>query len=141
MSEERKQILEMLKDGKINTDEAEKLLDAINEGISVKMDEPENNGKGPKFLHVKVKAEAGSNSRHGNVDVKVPLALLKAGIKLGSLMPDKAKDKFHSHMAEKGIDFDLKNMDSEKIDQLVQALKDNPIEIDSEKESVKIFCS
>jgi len=141
MSDERKQILEMLKEGRINTDEAERLLDALNEGISVKVDEPENNGKGPKYLHIKVNSEPGSHSRHGNVDVKVPLALLKAGIKLGALMPDKAKDKFHSHLAEKGIDLDLKDMDSDKIEQLVQALKDNPIEVEGEKESVKIFCS
>lgn len=141
MSDERKQILEMLGQGKINVEEAERLLDALNETNPVAIEAADTNGKKPKYLHVKVVGEPGSGSRHNNVDVKVPLALLKAGMKLGALMPEKARARFNSHMAEKGIDFDFKNMDSEKIDGFVQALKDNPIEVESDNESVKIFCS
>ncbi len=142
MNDQRKQILEMLGGGKISADEAERLLDVLNEGAAEDAVPIGGNGeKKPKYLHVKVNSEEGSGHGHGNVDIKVPLALLKAGIKLGTLMPERAKDKFHSHLADKGIDLDLKNMDSEKIEQLVRALQDNPIEIESDKESVKIFCS
>lgn len=140
MSEERKQILEMLGQGKISVDEAERLLDALNESSSGMTQTAETNGKKPKFLHVKVVGDP-DGGRHNNVDVRVPLALLKAGMKLGALMPEKVRAKFDSHMAEKGIDFDFKNMDSDKIDDFVQALKDNPIEVESDQESVKIFCS
>ena len=140
MSHQRKQILEMLSSGKINTDEAEKLLEAIKTNSFTTNDaekETKSTDK-PKFLCVKV--EGGSYSKCKNVDVKIPIVLLKAGMKFGSIMPDGVKGKFSSCMNEHGVKFDLNNLNSENIDSFIVALKDNSIDIDSDDGKVRVFC-
>ena len=64
MGDERKRILEMLTSGKINVDEAERLLAALENNAASQPDDSVVSGnekKKPKFLHVKV--EAGPNHR------------------------------------------------------------------------------
>jgi hypothetical protein len=143
MSDERKQILRMLADGKISADEAERLLSAldIETGAEPQVTSTEKSGKHkPKFLCVKVQCEPGSHHRHDNVDVKIPIVLLKAGVKLGSLVPEESRNRFSSHLAEKGLDIDLNKLDGAKLDEFVQALCDSSIDIDTDKEKVRIFC-
>ncbi len=143
MSEQRRQILQMLADGKINADEAERLLSALESGDSPRPTGPSPSGccdPKAKYLYVNVKAEPGSHHRHENVDIKIPIVLLKAGMKLGSLMPEGAKGKISEHLSSHGIDIDLGKLDSEKIDVLVAALCENSIDISSENEKVRIYC-
>ena len=143
MSEERKRILQMLAEGNITADEAERLLAALGE-------QPKAAGavtgevraaKKPKFLHVKVQADEGSGRRQKNVDIKVPIILLKAGMKLGSILPDDARSEINTKLSDHGINFDLNDLDSEKIDILVQALSESSIDIDADNAQVKIFCA
>jgi len=87
MSEERRKILEMLSQGKIDIEEAEKLLSAISEPSS----EPEQ-GEVPKKKdfpkYLRVVVEPGPESVKGEkVNIRVPFNLLRAGIKLASLVP------------------------------------------------------
>ena len=67
--------------------------------------------------------------------------LLKAGMKLGSLLPEDARAELNTHLSEKGINFDLGQLDSEKIDILVQALTESSIDIDADNAQVHIFCA
>lgn len=142
MSKEIRQILEMLSQDKINSDEAEKLLEALNpdgSGFQNNQNDSDNyiTGK-PKFLLVKVEKPDGK--RHKNVDIKIPLTLLKAGMKLKSLMPSKYNEKFNAHFSEHGIDFNLNDLNNENISTFISALKDNPIIINADNEKVKIAC-
>ena len=145
MGDERKRILEMLTSGKINVDEAERLLAALENNAASQPDDSVVSGnekKKPKFLHVKV--EAGPNHRgrhHENIDIKIPIILLKAGVKLGSVMPEKARGKFASHLSSKGLDADLMQLGSEDIDALIQALSESSLDIDDGGEKVRIFCA
>lgn len=139
MSNERRQILQMLSDGKIGPDEAERLLDAINKSTEVKPEaEACCDTKNPKWLRVDVKCDPSEHNGRESVNVKVPLALLKAGVKLGSLMPDKVRAKVSAHMGEHGID--LSDMDAQKLDSFILTLCECPIEVDSEKDKVRIYC-
>ena len=134
----------MLSDGKISLDEAERLLAAVEgnpgEEAGSSTEKPGAAGK-PKFLHIKVNAEPGSHHRHENVDIKIPLMLLKAGMKLGSLVPEETRRRVSNHLADKGLNIDLNQLDSEKIDILIQALTESSIDIDSDQEKVRIFCA
>jgi hypothetical protein len=144
MSEQRKQILQMLAEGKINADEAERLLTALESEtdvvVTTKQTETGGNGK-PKFLHVKVNSTPGSHHKHENVDIKVPLVLLKAGMKLHSILPEGTKGKINEHLAEKGINFDINKIDGEHIDSIIQALTESSIDIDADGDKVKIYCA
>jgi len=143
MNTERKQILQMLAEGKINPDEAERLLAALEQGGSpapAAVDPKPESGRKPKYLCITVRAEPGSDRDRENVDVKIPIVLLKAGVKLGSLVPEGAKDRFSAQLGEKGIDFDLNRLDAEKLEELIGALTETSIDVDSDKEKVRIFC-
>jgi hypothetical protein len=86
MSNEKKVILDLLASGKINSDEAEKLLAQVSQVAS----SPQSNNK--KFLHIKI-----NDGDETTVNINLPLVLAETGLKL---IP---KDKLHL-IADKGID-------------------------------------
>ena len=141
MLDERRQILDMLAEKKISVDEAERLLAALGD--------TEESGKresgqssimikaNPKFLKIRVTPK---NKQGNHVNIKVPLALIKAGVKIGSIIPSEAKAKINSALGEKGLDFDLNKMDANALDNMLKALTEMSIDVDDEDESVKIFC-
>lgn len=140
----------MLGDGKIDADEAEKLLDALNSSETsasaapddkVESDKSSAGTKTPKYLHIQVDACPGHESSHESVNIKVPLALLRTGLKLKGLLPAKARDKISKHLGEKGIDLNLNDLDSEKLDCFVAALCETSIDIDADKEKIRIYCA
>ena len=141
MIEQRKKILEMLAAGTINADEAERLIAALENNSSEPKTQNQTTKKSPKFLHVKVENAAGMNCKHENVDVKIPIMLLKAGMKLGSMLPESSKNEINAHLNDKGIHLDLNNIDSKDIDIIMSALSESSIDIDTETEKVRIFCA
>ena len=140
MSEERRKILEMLSQGKIDVDEAEKLLAAISEpsSESEEGDKPEKKNF-PKYLRVVV--EPGPKSVKGEkVNIRVPFSLLRAGIKLASLVPVDVQGRVNEHLKEKGVNIDLSNITSENLEELLVHLNDLTVNVDSKEEKVRIFC-
>jgi hypothetical protein len=131
MNEERKRILDMLANGKINAEEAEKLISAIEQGEKKSTDSPR---KLPKYLFVKVNEEDGDN-----VNIRIPMKLISAGIKLTSLIPQSAQSKINEKLEEKGVDFDIKNISQESLFELVDALTEFEVNVEG-KETVKIYC-
>jgi hypothetical protein len=142
-------ILTMLAEGKITAEETEALLDALaaREGASA------GSGGGgtaagnttdaaagpaitgdptplvqalPKYLYVKVNAVNGDN-----VDVKVPLALVRSGLKLTSLIPSDAMDQINDSLSENGISIDFNNLKPEDVDELITALREMEITVDA----------
>jgi hypothetical protein len=147
MSEDRARILNMLAGGKITAEEAENLLDALDSNRPEKTASAGSAGsvfKGdptpllealPKFLHVKVDGDAGEK-----VDVKVPLALVRSGLKLTSLIPPQAMEQITSQMADKGMSIDFSNFKPEDIDELIEALREMEINIDGKDgEKVRVY--
>jgi hypothetical protein len=135
MSEDRSRILNMLGEGKITAEEAERLLDALDartgavgapDGPAIKGDPTPLIAALPKYLYVKVMAENGDN-----VDVKIPIALVRSGLKLTSLIPPQAMDQINDSMSEHGMSVDFSNLKPEDIDELVEALREMEINVDS----------
>jgi len=70
----------------------------------------------------------------------VPLSLVRAGIKLTSLIPPHALDKANEALREKGINFDVRNIKQDDIEELVEALGDMQIDVEGGRgEKVKVF--
>jgi hypothetical protein len=136
MSEERKQILQMLAEGRINVDEAERLIAALGEESAAAEAGAENNGqvaRKKKYMRVLV------NDGDENVNIRVPLKLIGAGMKLKALLPRKAQEKIDARLSEKGID--LGKLRGEDADGLLQSLEELNITVNGEGgENVKIFC-
>ena len=141
MSEDRSRILNMLAAGKISADEAERLLDALDSRVTetaapmIKGDPTPLLNALPKFLHVKVDGDAGEK-----VDVKVPLALVRSGLKLTSLIPPQAMDQINSQMAQSGMSIDFSNFKPEDIDELIEALREMEVNVDGANgEKVRVY--
>lgn len=142
MSNNRTQILNMLAEGKITVEEAEKLLRAIDE-TAADTAGPESrpaNTKNLKYLRVVIDSIDETSGKAEKVNVRIPLQLLKAGIKLKSILPNHAGDKVHSALHEKGFNFDLNDIDANSIDELIAALNEFHVEVDSDNERVRVFC-
>lgn len=139
MKEERKQILDMLKEGKITVEEAEKLLSAA-ESQEKKGDQPVSidEAVAGKFLHVEVEPKEGKSSER--VSVKVPLGLLKAGLNIAGLIPKEAKDKINSSMQEKGMNFDISQIKPENIHEFMDSLEQFTVDVDSDDSTVQVYC-
>lgn len=81
MSEEKRMILEMLNNGDINVDEAERLLSAIpNEDENTAVVTSNRVGVHPKKLKVTV---TDNYTGKTNIDMRIPFSLIKAGLKIG----------------------------------------------------------
>jgi len=139
MAEEKMRILKMLSEGKITPEEAEKLLNAVetNEGEPVSgrsLSESFEN----KYLYVLIEPNEGKSAER--VSVKVPFALMKAGLNIAGLIPKDAQDKIQSSMNEKGINFDLGNINPANIQEIMTALEELTIDIEADDSTIKVYC-
>ena len=136
MSEERRKILEMLKKGKITVDEAERLLKALGEdsGDAGKA----MSGKKPKYLRVLV--EPAPDDKNGDrVNIRVPMNLIRAGLKWAAFIPQHARGKVDEALKEQGVDVDFDKIKPEDLEELVMHLNDLQVDVDG-KEKVRVFC-
>ena len=139
MDENRKKILEMLAQNKITVDEAERLMQLVDEP-EVKEAKRETVKKSPKYLRVTIKpGEGGGSEDFEKVNVRVPMALIRAGVKFSSLIPDEAAGKVDAAIKEKGIDFSLKNLKDDDLEQLIEALSDLEVDIEGGKGKVNVY--
>jgi hypothetical protein len=132
MNEEKRKILEMLADKKISVDDAEKLLAAVSDPGG------EAGRPGPKYLRVLVEPAPG-NPGGDKVNIRVPLNLVRAGLKFASFIPPQAQEKINHEMREKGIPFDLSHFNPQDVEALLSHLNDLTVEVEG-KEKVRVFC-
>ncbi|HJX12780.1 MAG TPA: hypothetical protein VJ377_04550 [Dehalococcoidales bacterium] len=145
MTENQKKVLDMLAENKISADEAYRLLNLIDageggRGADVRV-EGEKKDK-PRYLRVTVvpNSESEKAGNYDRVNVRVPMSLIRAGIKLTSLIPPQAYDKVNDALKEKGINFDLRSIKTGDIEELIEALGDMQVDVESGRgEKVKVF--
>jgi len=139
MTEERRQILEMLAGGKINADEADRLLGALIGGTATATAAPVQTKPLPKFIRVMVDTTDAFKNKPVHVNVRVPIALLRAGVRLASLVPGGvAQEKVNQELRKNGIDFDISQIKPENINEVIDQLRDLTIDVDKEHEDVKV---
>ena len=155
MSENRKQILEMLAAGKITADEAERLLAAL----EPEMTAPTGAGGGPaangarvtgtkpqpKYLRVQVEADESMTGMKGQttVNVRVPMQLLRAGVRLAGLIPKQAHDQLDEAFTRHGVPITLSQIKPENLEELIDHLGDLTVDVDGKDGNttkVKVFC-
>jgi hypothetical protein len=144
MTEERRQILEMLAGGKINADEADRLLGALGRATSsaIATATAVQTKPLPKFIRVMVDSKDRKDGKPVHINVRVPIMLLRAGVRLASLIPPQAQEKVNAELRKNGMDFDVSQIKPENINELIDQLQDLSIDIDHEEDDVKIriFC-
>jgi hypothetical protein len=159
MSENRRQILEMLAAGKITADEAERLLAAIDPGSATRAGETTSRsaaGAGasgeavaakprPKYVRVLVVADESMSGIKGGtkVNVRVPLQFLRAGVRLASLIPAQAHSQLDEAFSKHGVPVTLSQIKPENLEELIDHLDDLTVDVDGNDGNtvkVKVFC-
>ncbi|NQT54435.1 hypothetical protein HQ576_20430 [bacterium] len=142
MSEERRRILDMLAEGKLTADEAEKLLAALGAtgpALAEPVDAaPTPRRRTPRYLRVVV--GQGADGEGERVNIRVPLDLIRAGIKLQALIPSHAREKVNGILRDRGIDLDLASLVQKTGEELIAHLADLSVEVNEDNERVRIFC-
>ena len=133
----------MLADKKITVDEASRLLGAIDQPPPEEgrpADGAQASTTKPKYLRVQVEpnAEGGSTSAE-RVNIRVPLGVIRAGMKLTALMPSHAAGKVSEALSDKGIDLDLRNLKTEDLEHLLEELVDLEVDVHNGKEKVHVY--
>ncbi|MFJ6567421.1 SHOCT-like domain-containing protein [Streptomyces sp. NPDC091292] len=142
MNEQRRQILDMLAAGKVTADEAERLIDALErerpEPPPGAVSRPKTR---PKYLRVKVYwADGSGGDESGRVDIRVPLQLLRAGVRLTSLIPPQALTKVNAELKKSGVPIDLGELKPQHLEELIDQLDDVTVDVDDPDAKVQVFC-
>jgi hypothetical protein len=148
MSENQKRVLQMLADGKITVGEAQRLLTLVNsrdEGDNRSANTGRDAGPLPRYIHVIVEPKPGishpegERRHHGKVNIRVPLSLIRAGIKFATLMPSDTAEHVDKAFKERGFSFDVKKLKEADIQEMISALENSEINVDNERELIKIY--
>ena len=135
MSRERAKILKMVAEGTITPEEGEKLLsrlEAAGKATAVAVSESDHGEREPrpiKYLRVVVDDEG------DKVNIRVPIGLIRTGIKLTTLVTLSASE----HLTDHGID--LSQFNGLDGDELMEALRELRVDVDTgDGGIVRVFC-
>ncbi len=145
MADKKRRILEMLAEGKINAAEANRLLELLespagSEGGASNTSQMHKGQR--KYLRVVVQPdpEGKTGTDVEQVNIRVPMTLLYAGIKLAAFMPSDAAHQVNDALRNKGIDMDVGNLKVEDLEPLIDALGDLEIDVQKDsKERVRVY--
>ncbi|HEY4029254.1 MAG TPA: hypothetical protein VGM25_02840 [Caulobacteraceae bacterium] len=138
MDPDRRSILQMLAEGKVSADEAERLLTALERNDASTAARPASNGA-PKYLRVLVDTDDVA-SGPTKVNIRVPMALLRAGVRLTSLIPPLAREQINAEMARNGVPFDIAQLRPENLEDMIDQINDLQVDVDQERTKVRVFC-
>src|SRR5580765_2359526 len=160
MSEETRRVLDLLSQGKITADEADRLLAAIGSvssgsGTAGATAAPKGaatrEAPSPKYLRITVtRTGPGDDGEHARrawmwpgymggrnreVTIRVPVALVRNGMRLGAMVPGLSGAGLQAHLRERGVDVDFSKIDADTIDRLVSEFGEMNIDVVSERGS------
>jgi hypothetical protein len=141
MNDDTRRVLDLLAHGKITVEEADRLLRAVGaqaRGADTSVPPPEP----PKRRWVRIAVhKPGHGDRHEKaVTIRVPIAIVKSGMRLGALIPGLAGEQVSARLRERGLDIDFSKLDAAAIDDVLKELGETNIEIDAGKAQVRITC-
>lgn len=155
MHDDRRSILDLLAAGQLTADQAERLLVAL-DGPPGASPESSASSRGqtaetptkprPKYLRVQVAADESTTGLKGGsttVNVRVPLQLLRAGVRLAGLIPAQAHDQLDRALSKHGVPMSLSQIKPENLEEIIDHLGDLTVEVDGtdeNKTSVRVFC-
>jgi hypothetical protein len=142
MNGERRQVLQLLADGQVTTDEAERLLATL-EGGETALAVQEPAARAARYLRVQV--DALDDGGPVKINLRVPIQLLRAGVKLVGVIPPQAQEHINRALRDQGLPFDLTQIKPENLDEIIDELRHLTVDVDAadaggEAVKVRIFC-
>src|SRR5262245_55107564 len=120
----------MLSEGKINADEAERLISALERDHVDTSSPPVEPRRKPRPKYLRVVVEDLSSDEPGRVNVRVPIQLLRAGVRLASLVPPQALSQANDELRRSGVPIDLTQLKPEHIEELIDHLDEMTVDVE-----------
>jgi len=145
MSDDTRRILDLLAQEKITVDEADELLRAAREregpAASGTASAPagSDDRPRPKFLRVEVHKAASQWRHERQVAIKVPLTMVRGGMRLGALIPGTG-DRIQQAMRDRGINFDFAKLDAREFETMLRDMGELNIDVDNGRAQVRVTC-
>jgi hypothetical protein len=147
-TDDTRRILDMLSQGKITVDEADRLIKALgaDRPAEAAAPDPAADGRRPRWFRINIQ-KPGRDDTGGpkNVNIRVPIAVVKGGMRLGAIIGTFAGEKAAQRMKARGLDLDLSSingdlsrMNGAEFDAFMKSLDDLNIEIDDGRSQVRI---
>ena len=133
MSEETRKVLEMLSNGKVSVQEAEQLLQAVTApGQSADEKKVE-----PRYFRILVNKPAREGRQAEAVNIRVPMTVVRGGLRLGSLFPGMlAKKKVQ---LANGHELDLSKVTYTDLEAMIKDIGELTVDVDGDAQ-VRIRC-
>lgn len=139
VNEQRRQILQMLAEGAITAEDAEQLIEALETEQPVTTAGAPTRAKSkPKYMRVVIDAEEGGDGPT-RVNVQIPLQLLRAGVRLTSVLPPQALERVNEKLHRSGVPIDLTDLKPQHLEELIEHLDDMTVDVDQRDAKVKVF--
>jgi SHOCT-like domain len=140
MNDNRLHVLQMLAAGQISPEEADRLIAALDKQPTAPAARtPEVTASNPRYLRVFVEEHETDGDTPTKVNIRVPFQLLRAGVRLASLIPNGAKDQINEALRKNGVPIDITQLKPEDLDELVVHLADLTIDVEEKDTKVRIF--
>lgn len=78
------------------------------------------------------------NGEPGRVNARVPLQLLRAGVRLAALIPPQALARANAELSRPGVPFDPAQLKPEQLEDLVEHLDEVTLEVDHPEAKVRL---
>jgi len=134
MSEDMRKVLDMLSAGKITVQEAEQLLNAVGTppaGADEKKAEP-------RYFRILIDKPAHDGRKAENVNIRVPMTVVRGGLRVGSLFPSLlAKKKVQ---LANGDEIDLSKVTYSDLEAMIKDIGELSVDVDGGDAQVRIRC-
>lgn len=131
MSDETRKVLEMLSIGKITVQEAEQLLRAVTDPAA---DEKKAD---PKYFRILVNKPARDGKKAENVNIKVPITVVRGGLRLSSVFPGLMGKK--KIQLDNGTELDLSKIHYADLEAMIKDIGELTVDVDGDAQ-VRIRC-
>ena len=141
----KRRVLDLLSEGKISVDEAERLLNLSGSRSKQRSEASSERESGtarpPKYLRVIVEpgSRVGEEEMGERVNVRVPMALIRAGMRLPAIIPGGVAEKVNETLRQNGIDLDVRGLKGDELDDLISSLSELEIDVENGEHKVKVF--
>jgi hypothetical protein len=137
MSDDTRRVLDLLAQGKITVDQAADLLRALGERGTT-APPPRTKDERPRYVRIAIAKAANGWRPEKQINIRVPIALVQSGIRLGAVFPGLASEEILRRLRERGIDIDLTKLDQVRIEDILANVGEVDLDIDAGKAKIHI---
>lgn len=138
MGDETRRVLELVAQGRVSVDEGEQLLIALNTPVADPAALAATKRPTARWVRIAIHKKGREGKKDKDVNIRVPIALVRGGMRLGAMIPGLAGEELTAKMRERGLDLDFSKLDAAAIETMIAELGESQIEIDSGKAQVHI---